>query len=146
VTTEPTETEDGVMLYRCNNCPETKTEKILATGHIQHNLEKIDERAATEEAPGNKAYWKCISCGKIFLDENGNVETTEEEVIIPKINHKEPVTEPQTEVNSTGKNNDQQAADNVIKLLNALKPNSDISDQAAVEAARKAWSVLLQIR
>lgn len=48
-----------------------------------HNLECINEKAATETTPGNIEYYVCHKCGKYFEDEDAEWETTLEKVTIP---------------------------------------------------------------
>ncbi|MGN1206389.1 MAG: Ig-like domain-containing protein [Eubacterium sp.] len=50
-----------------------------------HNLDKVAAIAATEEAEGNKEYYKCNDCGKYFEDALGTKEITKESVVIPKL-------------------------------------------------------------
>ena len=53
-----------------------------------HTLVFVEEIPATEEADGVKAHYVCEGpegCGKIFADGTGNVELTEEDLVIPKI-------------------------------------------------------------
>ena len=50
-----------------------------------HSLEAIPAKDATEEAEGNKAYWRCKVCGSLFLDAQGETATTEAEIIIGKL-------------------------------------------------------------
>ena len=60
---------------------DVKTESI-STPHT-HTLKAVAEKAATCVEAGNKAYWECEECGKLFLDAEGKTETTLEEVTLP---------------------------------------------------------------
>ncbi len=53
---------------------------IPATGH---NLTKTEEKAPTRTADGNKEYWTCGTCGKIFSDAEGKTEIELSATVIP---------------------------------------------------------------
>ncbi|MDO4859772.1 MAG: Ig-like domain-containing protein [Bacillota bacterium] len=68
----------------------------------EHRMTKVDSTDATCSKEGNTEYWKCdrggYACGKLFSDENGDVEITEDDTVIP-INadrHGEPYTDMHT--------------------------------------------------
>jgi hypothetical protein len=62
VTTQATCTEEGVKTFTCiNNCGETATESIPATGHIWNDGETTKESTCTQ--PGEKTY-TCTFCGE----------------------------------------------------------------------------------
>lgn len=46
------------------------------TPEHKHNLVKTEEKAATATTAGNKAYWTCSDCGKVYSDSEGTTETT----------------------------------------------------------------------
>lgn len=46
------------------------------TPEHKHNLVKTEEKAATATTAGNKAYWTCSDCGKVYSDAEGTTETT----------------------------------------------------------------------
>ena len=52
-----------------------------------HDLVKTEEKAATCTEDGNKAYWICNSCKKLFADENSTTETTLEQVTLKATGH-----------------------------------------------------------
>ena len=52
-----------------------------------HKLTATAAKDATCTTPGNKAYWTCSECKKVFSDEQGTVETTVEEQTIAVIAH-----------------------------------------------------------
>ena len=66
-----------------------------------HTLVKTDAKAATCTENGNKAYYTCSDCGKVFADEAATEEITLEETVIKATGHnwdagvitKEPTTE-----------------------------------------------------
>ena len=83
VTKPATETEKGQKTFTCV-CGATKTEEIPELGHT-HHLTKHEAMPATEEAPGNKAYYTC-DCGKWFWDEGGLEEIkNHDDITIPKL-------------------------------------------------------------
>lgn len=49
---------------------------------IQHRLELVEEKEATQTEPGNIQYFICSACGKLFLDEDGYHEVGIEDVTI----------------------------------------------------------------
>ncbi len=62
-----------------------ETYEKLTKNHI---FTHVEAKEATCTETGNKEYWTCSGCGKLFADENGTVETTLEEVTIQAIGHK----------------------------------------------------------
>lgn len=56
--------------------------KLCAKGHT---LVKVAAKAATTTAAGNKEYWKCSVCGKLYSDSKGTKETTLAAVTIAKL-------------------------------------------------------------
>lgn len=50
-----------------------------------HTLEHHKKNAATEESTGNKEYWQCTGCGKIFLDEDGKKNAEQKDITIKKL-------------------------------------------------------------
>ena len=57
----------------------------LTLGQGCSDLEKHDAVEATYESEGNKLYYECTICGKLFEDADAKVETTLEKVTIPKL-------------------------------------------------------------
>ncbi len=53
----------------------------------KHTMEHHEAKAATCTEAGNREYWACTSCGKLYADQNGITETTLEEVTIKAIGH-----------------------------------------------------------
>lgn len=76
-------TEQGSKSHHCANCD--IREDITVIPALGHQLEKVEAKAATVEAEGNHAYWKCPACGKLFADAEGKKETTLAEVTIAKL-------------------------------------------------------------
>ena len=53
----------------------------------EHTLTKTEAKAPTCTAEGNKEYWTCGTCGKIFSDAEGNTEIALEDTVIPATGH-----------------------------------------------------------
>lgn len=64
VTEEATCTEDGLKVYTCKNCGETKEEILKATGH-QHT-EVRNEKKATCKEKGYSGDIYCADCGELI--------------------------------------------------------------------------------
>lgn len=63
-----------------------KTVKALG-----HKLTKVEAKAATTTKEGNIEYYKCETCGSLFLDKDAKYPTTKEKVIIEKLKEEEHV-------------------------------------------------------
>ena len=77
--------------YYCGVCGD-----LLYKGEyipIQHRLELVEEKEATQTEPGNIQYFVCSACGKLFLDEDGYHEVGIEDVTIPVL-EPDPTDEP----------------------------------------------------
>ncbi len=94
-TVAPTCTEKGNRLYyTCATCgkafkdkagleattPEAET--IPALGHLMVKTEAV---APTHTSGGNRAYYTCTRCGKLYQDPNGTRQTTLEAETLPRI-------------------------------------------------------------
>lgn len=85
--------EEGTKAYYiCSTCgkifldAEGKTETTLEELTIPtggHQLKEVPAKESTCVEEGNKAYWECSICGKLFLDAEGKTETSREEVSLP---------------------------------------------------------------
>ena len=91
----PTCTEDGNHEHwYCPDCgryfnDSSCSEKITQADTVDpaigsHELEEVPYQDSTTTATGNKQHWKCTVCGKLFLDENGETETTLSDVTIAR--------------------------------------------------------------
>ena len=90
-------TEAGNKAYwTCNTCHKVfsdehgKTETTVADMTIQakgHTMTKTEAKAATCTEAGNKAYWTCNTCHKVFSDEHGKTETTVADMTIQAKGH-----------------------------------------------------------
>ena len=79
VTTEAKCETVGEKTYTCSLCGGTKTEEIKVLGH---DTSKVDAKDATCTADGNKEYYTCSRCDKLFEDKDAKTETTVAEVTI----------------------------------------------------------------
>lgn len=62
-----------------------------ASGIVFHaGLVKQEAKDPTYTEDGNIAYWHCAGCGRYFLDEEGKVETTLADTVIPKLKDRIP--------------------------------------------------------
>ena len=80
-------TEEGSRSHHCKKCSEVKDKETIAKK--AHNLTKVEAKAATCTETGNKEYWTCNICQKVFSDELGKTETTVAEMTIAKKPHTE---------------------------------------------------------
>ena len=86
VTTEPTETKEGVKTYTCGNCGGTRTEVLPVLGHT-HKLSKVEAKEATCTEAGNAAYWTCSGCSLYFGDAEGSTTIEENSWVIEAKGH-----------------------------------------------------------
>ena len=90
-------TEAGNKEYwTCSTCHKVfsdehgETETTVAEMTIQakgHTMTKTEAKAATCTEAGNKAYWTCNTCHKVFSDEHGETETTVADMAIKAKGH-----------------------------------------------------------
>ena len=94
---KPTCTETGTNeYYECKTCGkifadekgETEvTEENLVISALGHSMAKHEEVKPTCTETGTKEYYECETCGKIFADEKGKTEVTEEDLVISAPGH-----------------------------------------------------------
>lgn len=70
----------------CLDCGEKIKEGKVLPKHV-HELEKVEAVEATHFAAGNIEYFKCTECGMLFKDETAAEPLTEEQTVIPQIEH-----------------------------------------------------------
>ena len=86
VTTQPTCQATGIKTYTCSACHATHTELVPATGHDYGD--EIIEVLATCTTQGTAAHYQCVSCGKLFVDDNGvKKEVAANELVIALAPH-----------------------------------------------------------
>ena len=64
----------------------TNDELKLGSSHV-HDLKKTEAKDATCTEAGNKEYWTCSRCEKVFSDEAGTTETTVDAMTIAALGH-----------------------------------------------------------
>ena len=85
---EATCAEEGSESIHCSVCGEIKEGSSRAIEKTQdHTLSKTEAKEADCTTAGNKEYWTCSVCGKVFSDGEGTVETTLEATVIPAKGH-----------------------------------------------------------
>ena len=96
-------TEDGNnAYYTCGNChkvflgeqgeKETTVQAEILPA-LGHSMVKIDAAVPTCTETGNRAYYTCKKCGKVYQDEAGEKETTIPAETIPALGHSMDMTE-----------------------------------------------------
>ena len=85
-------TEDGnIAYYTCSVCgsffADAEASVALTPGEVivkasGHKLTYVAEQAPTDTAVGHLAYYECSVCNKLFLDEKGEQEVTEDDLIL----------------------------------------------------------------
>ena len=69
----------------CKYCNVAMFVKSVIDEALGHKLVHHPAKDATVDVEGNKEYWECTVCGKIFIDQDGKTETSLQEVTIPKL-------------------------------------------------------------
>ncbi len=69
----------------CKYCNVAMFVKSVIDEALGHKLVHHPAKDATADVEGNKEYWECTVCGKIFIDQDGKTETSLQEVTIPKL-------------------------------------------------------------
>ena len=80
-TTPATCTKSGIEKRTCTICGTEETREISARGHALAHFDAVE---ATLETEGNLEYWKCNVCDKFFIDQQGLIEVSEDDVIIAR--------------------------------------------------------------
>ena len=115
-----------------------------------HTLVKTDAKAATCTEDGNKAYYTCSDCGKVFADEAATEEITLEETVIKATGHnwdagvitKEPTTEEEGVRTYTCQNCGETRTETIDKLEPTPEPEPTHADGLANEMAEDGkWYV-----
>jgi len=74
-------------LFADEACTTEITEEDLAVSPLAHTLTAVEEVPADCVTDGRKEHWTCGECGKLFADEAGTTEVTEEELILKSEGH-----------------------------------------------------------
>ena len=84
---EATCTSTGLTAGKyCSKCQYVFTVR-QKTPKKAHSIVPVSEKQATCEEVGNREYWKCSSCGELFVDAEGTVTTTLDKVSVPALGH-----------------------------------------------------------
>ena len=84
---EATCTEDGSESHHCTVCGISDTTTAVVIPAKGHKMTRTDGNEATCTKAGNKEYWTCSRCNKLFSDASGSEETTLEATVIPAKGH-----------------------------------------------------------
>lgn len=111
----PTCTEEGNnAYYTCGICSrvykdefarEQTTVQDETLAALGHTMEKTEAAAATCTESGHSAYFTCTVCGKLYLDEKGERETTLDDAAIPALGHTMVKTEAKAPTDTENGNN-----------------------------------------
>ena len=82
----------------------TKATIHYASTHA-HNTEHVSGKAASCTETGNLEYWRCLTCGEYFTDEDCTQSVDEADVILPTLGHTMTKTEGVEPTCTTGGNN-----------------------------------------
>ena len=72
--------QDGI----CTVCGEIDPDYVKPH---EHSMTAVPEKKPTCTEAGNRAYYRCETCGKLYLDKDGKNETTREKVTIAVTGH-----------------------------------------------------------
>lgn len=86
IAAEATCEEKALYYYSCE-CGEAGTETFEAGNLANHTMIRHDAKDATCTAEGNKLYFECDVCDKLFTDYAGTTETTLATVTLSKVPH-----------------------------------------------------------
>lgn len=88
VTKEASETEEGSRRRVCeNDKTHVETEVIPVLAHV-HKLSKTEAKKASCTENGNKEYYICSGCKKLFADADAAKEINKEDTVIKATGHK----------------------------------------------------------
>lgn len=79
-------TEGGYdTVVRCTVCKTILSSEHTVIPATGHRLTETPAAEATFDSEGNRAYWTCGECGKIFGDAEGRTEIAKDSWILPKL-------------------------------------------------------------
>ena len=85
---EATEDETGLKHEECTVCGYKQNENtVIDKLPHTHAMTKTEGKDATCTTAGIKTYYTCSKCNKMYSDENGNLETTKEDLEIKALGH-----------------------------------------------------------
>ncbi len=88
VDVQPTFEAEGVMHKECTVCHSTRNENTSVDKlACSHDLAKTEAVEATCTTAGNKEYYTCSLCEKVYSNAEGTLETTQEDCVIDALGH-----------------------------------------------------------
>ena len=85
---QPTFETEGVMHKECTVCHSTRNENTPVDKlACSHELAKTEAVEATCTTAGNKEYYTCSLCEKVYSNAEGTLETTKEDCVIDALGH-----------------------------------------------------------
>ncbi len=106
---------------------------IKATGH---KLTHVAGKAATCTAAGNKEYWRCSECGKVFSDQGGNTETSQTAIVIAATGHKLTHVAGKAATCTTAGNKEYWKCSECKRVFSDAEGKNEITQQSTVIAAK----------
>ena len=73
------------IIFALSSCE--ALDNILVKKGCAHTMEETAAVAATCEQEGNIQYFTCSTCNKVYLDKDGNTETTLDKTVVAKTDH-----------------------------------------------------------
>ncbi|MBR4378082.1 MAG: hypothetical protein IKP50_04305 [Bacilli bacterium] len=81
-------TEDAIYYKSCEFCHEKSQETFSALNtKLGHHMIHHAATSATCQVEGNIEYYECDRCHKLYLEEAGTTEVTQNDVVIPTAHH-----------------------------------------------------------
>ncbi len=81
-------TEDAIYYKSCEFCHEKSEETFSALNtKLGHHMIHHSATSATCQVEGNIEYYECDRCHKLYLEEAGTTEVTQNDVVIPTAHH-----------------------------------------------------------
>ena len=110
----------------------------ISLGELQHvhDLIKTEAKAATCTEAGNIEYWTCSECGKIFSDDAGTTEITEEATVVAAKGHALEKTEAKAATCTEAGNTEYWTCSECKKLFSDDKGTTETTAEATVVAAK----------
>ena len=116
-------------------------EKDTVVAAMGHTLAKTEAEAATCTEAGNTEYWTCGTCGKIFSDEKGETEISQEETVVAAEGHNLTKTEAKDATCTEAGNIEYWTCSKCEKLYSDEAGTKEITQKDTVAAAKgHSWS------
>ena len=116
-------------------------EKDTVVAAMGHTLAKTEAEAAICTEAGNTEYWTCGTCGKIFSDEKGETEISQEETVVAAEGHNLTKTEAKDATCTEAGNIEYWTCSKCEKLYSDEAGTKEITQKDTVAAAKgHSWS------